>query len=59
MIRKLWKRYQERGKRREFERDRRGYIANLQAQLDAGLIDEETFHVKRKQWYGTVPERQA
>lgn len=54
MIRKLWKRCQDRNKRREFEGDRRGYIANLQAQFDAGLIDEETFYVKRKQWDGLV-----
>ncbi|KKL06631.1 hypothetical protein LCGC14_2594110 [marine sediment metagenome] len=50
MISKLLKRYQQYRKRREFERDRCGYIANLQAQLDAGLIDIQVFRTKEAQW---------
>ncbi len=54
---KLWKRYRE---RREFEIDRRSYLAYLQASLDAGLIDQQQFEMKAEQWGVIItPERQV
>lgn len=50
MISRLLRRYRTWRNRREFERDRRGYLANLQASLDAKLIDSDTFDMKAEQW---------